>query len=67
MVHEDDLRSALEAFDPIWEELFPKEQARFLQVLIETVSFRAEDDDVTIQFRRCGLRSLGDKSERRSK
>ncbi len=67
VVHEDDLRSALEAFDPIWEELFPKERARILQLLVETVSFRAEDDDVTIQFRHCGLRSLGDKSERRSR
>ena len=65
VINEQDLRASLEAFEPIWEELFPRERARFLQLMIESVSYRAKDDQVTIQFRPCGLKSFGDKSERR--
>jgi site-specific DNA recombinase len=34
---ENDVREALERLDPIWAELFPAEQARIVQLLVERV------------------------------
>ena len=37
---EADVREALQSLDPLWDELFPAEQARVLQLLIERVEVR---------------------------
>jgi len=34
---EDKVREALEALDPLWDELFPTEQTRIIQLLVERV------------------------------
>lgn len=34
---EADVREALQALDPLWDELFPAEQARLVQLLVERV------------------------------
>jgi site-specific DNA recombinase len=34
---EDDARAALQQFDPLWDELFPAEQARIVGLLVEQV------------------------------
>ena len=39
---EEDVREALAALDPLWAELFPAEQARVLQLLIERVDIGTE-------------------------
>jgi site-specific DNA recombinase len=36
-ITEADVRRALEQLDPLWEELFPAEQARIVQLLVERV------------------------------
>ena len=53
---EADVRKALERLDPLWEELFPAEQARIVQLLVERVDIGTEGAD--IRLRTQGLTSL---------
>jgi hypothetical protein len=59
--HDDDLteqemREALVQLDPLWEELFPGEQARVIQLLVDRVDIH--QDEVAIRLRNDGLSSL---------
>ena len=53
---EADVRDALERLDPLWDELFPAEQARIVQLLVERVDISTEGAD--IRLRTQGLTSL---------
>ncbi|MGE0629888.1 MAG: recombinase family protein, partial [Hyphomicrobiaceae bacterium] len=53
---EADVREALERLDPLWEELFPAEQARIVELLVERVDLSTEGAD--IRLRTQGLTSL---------
>ena len=53
---EADVREALQNLDPLWDELFPAEQARVLQLLIERVE--VYPDRIDLRFRIDGLHSL---------
>jgi hypothetical protein len=53
---EADVREALERFDPLWDELFPAEQARIVHLLVTRVDVSPTGAD--IQFRGDGLASL---------
>ncbi|WP_340583897.1 recombinase family protein [Brucella pseudintermedia] len=53
---EAEVRQALERLDPIWEELFPAEQARIVQLLVERVDLAV--DGLAIRLRTLGLASL---------
>ena len=53
---EADVRKALQSLDPLWEELFPVEQARVLQLLIERVE--VHPDGLVLRFRVDGLQTL---------
>jgi site-specific DNA recombinase len=53
---ESDVREALERFDPLWDELFPAEQARIVQLLVERVDISIEGADIRV--RTPGLTSL---------
>ena len=55
-ISEEEVRKALAEFDAIWEELFPAEQARLIQLLIERVDIAP--DGLTIRLRTDGLASL---------
>ncbi len=55
---EGDLRTALRAFGPIWEQLFPREKARILNLLIASVVFNGQDQTVEIRFRPNGITTL---------
>ena len=50
---EDEVREALAALDPLWAELFPAEQARVLQLLVERVDVGT--DGLKLRFRDKGL------------
>jgi site-specific DNA recombinase len=50
------VREALERFEPLWDELFPAEQARIVQLLVERVDVGLEGLD--IRLRTEGLASL---------
>jgi DNA invertase Pin-like site-specific DNA recombinase len=55
-IGEDEVRTALMELDPVWDELFPAEQARIVQLLVERV--HVSTDCVTLRLRTEGLTSL---------
>jgi len=55
-VTEDEAREALMQLDPLWEELFPAEQARIVQLLVERVDVRI--NGVEVRLRPNGLVGL---------
>ena len=55
-VTEEEVREALEQFEPMWEELFPAEQARIVQLLVERVTIGPTGADIRLRI--AGLSSL---------
>jgi site-specific DNA recombinase len=55
-ITESEVRHALHDLDPVWDELFPAEQARVVQLLLERVEIGTEG--LTLQLRAAGLTSL---------
>jgi site-specific DNA recombinase len=53
---ESEVRDALQAFDPLWNQLFPAEQTRIVQLLVERVDVRT--DRVDVRLRIAGVTSL---------
>jgi hypothetical protein len=51
-----DVRSSLLAFEPLWNELFPAEQSRIIELLVERVD--VQTDRVDIKLRIAGVTSL---------
>jgi len=45
---ETDVREALMNIDPVWEVLFPREQARIVRLLVEKVVMNPDSMDVVI-------------------
>ena len=43
------MREALEQFDPLWDELFPAEQARVVQLLVERLDVNVDGVDIKIR------------------
>lgn len=46
---ESDVRDALVRLDPLWEELFPAEQARIVQLLVERVDLSPDGADIRLR------------------
>lgn len=57
-IDEADLRAALADFAAVWGELFPREQARVLQLLLEEICYHAEKGTLDLTFRPSGIRDL---------
>jgi hypothetical protein len=55
-ISEADVRDALERLDPLWDELFPAEQARIVQLLVDRVD--VSPDGADIRLRTAGLTNL---------
>jgi site-specific DNA recombinase len=53
---EQQVRDAMERFDELWAELFPAEQARIVQLLVERVDISEQGADVVLRVE--GLTSL---------
>jgi DNA invertase Pin-like site-specific DNA recombinase len=53
---ESDVRSALVELDPLWDELFPTEQARIVHLLVERIEIH--ENGVRLRLRSDGLSSL---------
>ena len=47
---------AVGALEPVWDELYPAEQARILRLLIERIDVAA--DGISVRLRASGIRSL---------
>ena len=48
-ITEDEAREALLQLDPLWDELFPAEQARIVQLLVDRVDVRLHGIDVRLR------------------
>jgi hypothetical protein len=46
---EEVVREALDRLDPIWDELFPAEQARIVQLLVERVDVDTEGLEIHLR------------------
>ncbi len=55
-ITEGEVREALQSLDPLWDELFPAEQARVIQLLVERIE--VHPDRLDLMFRVDGLQSL---------
>ncbi|MBM3518303.1 MAG: hypothetical protein FJX56_10655 [Alphaproteobacteria bacterium] len=55
-ITEAEVRDALVALDPLWDELFPAEQARIVQLLVERVDLAS--DAAAIRIRTAGIEGL---------
>ena len=55
-IQEEEAREALAALDPLWTELFPAEQARIIQLLVERVEIGT--DGLKLRFRDKGLAQM---------
>jgi hypothetical protein len=55
-ITEGEVREALLELDPLWDELFPAEQARIVQLLVERVEVGV--DGISIALRTDGLASV---------
>jgi hypothetical protein len=55
------VREALERLDPLWEELFPAEQARIVQLLVQRVDLKADGLELRLRTQGLGrvVRELG--------
>jgi hypothetical protein len=53
---ETDVIEALGALEPVWDELYPAEQARLLRLLIERID--VAPDGISIKLHAAGIRSL---------
>jgi site-specific DNA recombinase len=59
-VSEEEVERALAAFDPVWEALAPREQARVVELLVERVDYDGRSAEVSVTFRPTGIRALAD-------
>ena len=55
---EAEVRDALHTLDPLWDELFPAEQARLVQLLVERVEIAV--DGIAVRLRVDGLSGVAD-------
>ena len=53
---EEEAKEALAALDPLWTELFPAEQGRIIQLLVERVEIGT--DGLKLRFRDKGLAQM---------
>jgi site-specific DNA recombinase len=59
-IRPDDLRDALSAFEPVWEQLSPREQARVIRLLVARVDYDGGGGSVSITFRPSGIKTLAE-------
>ena len=58
LIDEDEAIRALAAFDPVWETLTLREQARVLQLLIQRVDLDGDKGTVSVTFHPAGIETL---------
>lgn len=58
------LRTALAAFTPVWEHLFPAERERILRLLIERIDFDPDTGTADFELRPAGIETLAKEATR---
>jgi site-specific DNA recombinase len=57
-ITEDEVATALGGFDPVWNALSPREQARVIHLLVERVDYDGGVGTIAITFQPSGLKAL---------
>ena len=57
-ITEDEVAAALRTFDPVWNALSPREQARIVQLLVERVDYDGGSGTISVTFHPAGLKTL---------
>ena len=60
LVDAREVGQACSMFDPVWETLTAREQARILHLLIQHVDYDGENGNVSITFHATGIKTLAD-------
>ncbi|MBU2501804.1 hypothetical protein KJ682_10795 [bacterium] len=55
---QEDLTAALGQFDPAWDALYPAEQARIVELLIDQVEIDSQAGMLTVTFHPTGFKAL---------
>jgi site-specific DNA recombinase len=63
LVDEREVDAALSVFDPVWETLSPREQARVIRLLVERVDYDGKNGTVAVTFRPNGIKTLATQFE----
>jgi site-specific DNA recombinase len=58
LVNETEAVQALSDFDPVWQALTPREQARIIRLLIERVDYDGSRNTISIIFQPTGIKTL---------
>lgn len=69
LLNEEETRLALSVFDPVWDALTPREQARVIGLLVERVDYDGALGKVAVTFHPTGIKALADElaSQRQEK
>jgi len=62
VIDRDEAAAAFAGFDPVWQNLIPREQARLLKLLISVVEYDGENQSVSVTFRPTSIRSMVQRS-----
>ncbi len=57
-ITEDEVAAALASFDPVWNALAPREQARIVHLLVQRVDYDCGAGTLAITFHAAGLKTL---------
>ena len=58
IVDEREVESALSVFDPVWDTLCPREQARIIRLLVERVDYDGGKGTIAVTFHANGIKTL---------
>jgi site-specific DNA recombinase len=57
-VDEDDLRNALQSFDPVWRSLNTAEQTRLIRAVIDRIGYDGRTGKIAVTFRAAGFKAI---------
>ena len=57
-VDEDDLRTALQSFDPVWQSLNTAEQTRLIRAVIDRIGYDGRTGRIAVTFRAAGFKAI---------
>ncbi len=59
-VDHEDVAQAMARFDPVWNSLTPREQARVVELLVERVDYDGARGKVAVTFHADGIKEFGE-------
>ncbi|MDR1611891.1 MAG: recombinase family protein [Planctomycetota bacterium] len=63
LIDEKEVARALALFDPVWEALSPREQARVIRLLVQRVDYDGGKGTVSVTFHPAGIKTLAEELE----